>query len=132
MVLRPRAKLTLIMRTGSIRFCTGRGSYFLQVSSEVEPRQLSGTLYECELVVIPAGAPRKLGMTRDDLTNISACVPCIQSTHHMVYRVGSLECSDADVEFDFAKRQCDRLQCWRSSTAEVLLGPLIRGNEAVW
>jgi len=42
------------------------------VTSFVGPEQLSGALYGCHLVLIPAGVPRKPGMTRDDLFNINA------------------------------------------------------------
>ncbi len=34
--------------------------------------ELAEALTGCELVVIPAGVPRKPGMTRDDLFNINA------------------------------------------------------------
>jgi malate dehydrogenase len=43
-----------------------------QVSSFVGDGELEGCLKGCELVVIPAGVPRKPGMTRDDLFNINA------------------------------------------------------------
>lgn len=43
-----------------------------QVSSYVGDSELEGCLKGCELVVIPAGVPRKPGMTRDDLFNINA------------------------------------------------------------
>ena len=42
------------------------------MSSFVGQEQLSGALYGADLVVIPAGVPRKPGMTRDDLFNINA------------------------------------------------------------
>jgi malate dehydrogenase len=42
------------------------------VTSWVGPEQLSAALYGCHLVLIPAGVPRKPGMTRDDLFNINA------------------------------------------------------------
>ena len=42
------------------------------MSSHVGAAQLSSALYGCDLVVIPAGVPRKPGMTRDDLFNINA------------------------------------------------------------
>eukprot|EP00775_Hariotina_reticulata_P005942 gene5942-6181_t len=42
------------------------------VSSFVGDGELEGCLKGCELVVIPAGVPRKPGMTRDDLFNINA------------------------------------------------------------
>lgn len=36
------------------------------------PEQLGAALTGCQLVIIPAGVPRKPGMTRDDLFNINA------------------------------------------------------------
>ena len=36
------------------------------------PDQLAAALAGCDLVIIPAGVPRKPGMTRDDLFNINA------------------------------------------------------------
>jgi len=42
------------------------------VTAYVGSEQLSGALYGADLVVIPAGVPRKPGMTRDDLFNINA------------------------------------------------------------
>ena len=51
-----------------------------QVRSYVGPEKLAGALYGCDLVLIPAGVPRKPGMTRDDLFNINAGVlPCSRS-----------------------------------------------------
>ena len=44
----------------------------LQVTSHLGPEQLSSALYNSHLVIIPAGVPRKPGMTRDDLFNINA------------------------------------------------------------
>ena len=43
-----------------------------QVTSHTGPEKLPEALYNCALVVIPAGVPRKPGMTRDDLFNINA------------------------------------------------------------
>ena len=43
-----------------------------QVSKHTGPEKLPEALYGCALVVIPAGVPRKPGMTRDDLFNINA------------------------------------------------------------
>lgn len=37
-----------------------------------EPEKLRAALKDCEIVIIPAGVPRKPGMTRDDLFNINA------------------------------------------------------------
>lgn len=44
----------------------------LQVTSHLGPDQLPNALYNSHLVIIPAGVPRKPGMTRDDLFNINA------------------------------------------------------------
>lgn len=46
-----------------------------QVTSFTGPEKLPEALYGCALVVIPAGIPRKPGMTRDDLFNINASEP---------------------------------------------------------
>ena len=43
-----------------------------KVSGHVGAAQLGEALEGAELVVIPAGVPRKPGMTRDDLFNINA------------------------------------------------------------
>ena len=43
-----------------------------RVSSHSGPNQLPQALYGAHIVVIPAGVPRKPGMTRDDLFNINA------------------------------------------------------------
>lgn len=43
-----------------------------QVTSHLGPEQLPNALYNSHLVIIPAGVPRKPGMTRDDLFNINA------------------------------------------------------------
>jgi hypothetical protein len=43
-----------------------------QVTGFTGPESLGAALYGCQLVVIPAGVPRKPGMTRDDLFNINA------------------------------------------------------------
>ena len=43
-----------------------------QVKGFTGPEQLAQALQGAELVVIPAGVPRKPGMTRDDLFNINA------------------------------------------------------------
>jgi hypothetical protein len=44
----------------------------VQVKGYVGTEQLGAALTGCDLVVIPAGVPRKPGMTRDDLFNINA------------------------------------------------------------
>jgi len=45
-----------------------------KVTGHVGPEQLKASLEGCELVVIPAGVPRKPGMTRDDLFNTNASI----------------------------------------------------------
>ncbi len=42
------------------------------VTGHVGPEQLEDSLKGCSLVIIPAGMPRKPGMTRDDLFNVNA------------------------------------------------------------
>ena len=44
----------------------------MQVTGYAGPDQLAAALAGCDLVIIPAGVPRKPGMTRDDLFNINA------------------------------------------------------------
>ncbi|KAF5835579.1 malate dehydrogenase [Dunaliella salina] len=44
------------------------------IKGYVGPDQLPEALQGCDLVVIPAGIPRKPGMTRDDLFNINASI----------------------------------------------------------
>jgi len=43
-----------------------------KVSGFTGPDQLKTALADCDVVVVPAGVPRKPGMTRDDLFNINA------------------------------------------------------------
>lgn len=45
---------------------------FCQVSAYTGAAELAAALKDVDLVVIPAGVPRKPGMTRDDLFNINA------------------------------------------------------------
>merc|ERR1712071_671676 len=45
-----------------------------KVQGFVGPDQLKASLEGCEVVIIPAGVPRKPGMTRDDLFNINASI----------------------------------------------------------
>lgn len=45
-----------------------------KVSAHQGPEQLAEALTGCEVVVIPAGVPRKPGMTRDDLFNTNASI----------------------------------------------------------
>ena len=47
-----------------------------QVRSYVGAEKLPAALFGADLVLIPAGVPRKPGMTRDDLFNINAGAPC--------------------------------------------------------
>lgn len=44
----------------------------IKVSGHTGPEELAGALKGADLVIIPAGVPRKPGMTRDDLFNINA------------------------------------------------------------
>ena len=44
----------------------------VKVAAYTGPDELAGALSGCDLVIIPAGVPRKPGMTRDDLFNINA------------------------------------------------------------
>lgn len=46
--------------------------FLFQVSAHTGPEELEAALTGAELVIIPAGVPRKPGMTRDDLFNINA------------------------------------------------------------
>lgn len=45
-----------------------------QVSGHLGPQQLKDSLEGCQVAVIPAGVPRKPGMTRDDLFNTNASI----------------------------------------------------------
>ncbi|XP_070768567.1 malate dehydrogenase, mitochondrial isoform X2 [Enoplosus armatus] len=45
-----------------------------QVTGHMGPDQLDAALKGCDVVVIPAGVPRKPGMTRDDLFNTNATI----------------------------------------------------------
>ncbi|CAB1446868.1 unnamed protein product [Pleuronectes platessa] len=45
-----------------------------QVTGHMGPDQLDAALQGCDVVVIPAGVPRKPGMTRDDLFNTNATI----------------------------------------------------------
>jgi malate dehydrogenase len=46
--------------------------YLLEPQGFEGPDQLADALKGCDLVIIPAGVPRKPGMTRDDLFKVSA------------------------------------------------------------
>ena len=48
--------------------------YALQAKGYTGADELAEALTGCDLVVIPAGVPRKPGMTRDDLFNINASI----------------------------------------------------------
>jgi len=45
-----------------------------KVTSHQGPDELKGALEGCDVVAIPAGVPRKPGMTRDDLFNTNASI----------------------------------------------------------
>ncbi|XP_068614851.1 malate dehydrogenase, mitochondrial [Brachionichthys hirsutus] len=45
-----------------------------KVTGHLGPEQLAAALKGCDVVVIPAGVPRKPGMTRDDLFNTNATI----------------------------------------------------------
>ncbi|MEE6513719.1 hypothetical protein FKM82_021509 [Ascaphus truei] len=45
-----------------------------KVTGYLGPEQLPESLKDCDVVVIPAGVPRKPGMTRDDLFNTNATI----------------------------------------------------------
>jgi len=45
-----------------------------KVQGFVGPDQLKASLEGCQVIIIPAGVPRKPGMTRDDLFNINASI----------------------------------------------------------
>jgi malate dehydrogenase len=49
----------------------------VRVKGYTGPSQLQDALRACQLVVIPAGVPRKPGMTRDDLFNINAGIVAV-------------------------------------------------------
>lgn len=51
-----------------------------KVSSHVGPEELHNSLVGCDIVVIPAGVPRKPGMTRDDLFTVNATIVADLST----------------------------------------------------
>jgi len=57
--------------------CGTRARLGAQVRSYVGAEKLPAALYGADLVLIPAGVPRKPGMTRDDLFNINAGAPCV-------------------------------------------------------
>lgn len=64
-----------------------------QVTCHTGPDSLSGALYGAHLVIIPAGVPRKPGMTRDDLFNINAGMRWLCMGTHIVqqtYRCDSV------------------------------------------
>jgi hypothetical protein len=50
------------------------------------PDALADALKGCDLVIIPAGVPRKPGMTRDDLFKASRAVPRLPSLTHRLQR----------------------------------------------
>ncbi len=80
----------------------------MQVTSHLGPEQLPNALYNSHLVIIPAGVPRKPGMTRDDLFNINAgksmnchafevllaCMPAICCADCLRARMNVVYCAD--------------------------------------
>ena len=56
----------------------------VRVTSALGQEQLGNALYGSDLVIIPAGVPRKPGMTRDDLFNINAGALHAVAGHYQV------------------------------------------------
>ena len=52
--------------------CQSQALLYVQTTGHTGKDRLGEALYGCHLVLIPAGVPRKPGMTRDDLFNINA------------------------------------------------------------
>ena len=48
--------------------------WFYSICNQIGDDQLKDSLVGAEIVVIPAGVPRKPGMTRDDLFNTNASI----------------------------------------------------------
>ena len=65
---------SLFSSFGTITFlqCTSRITASVQVKGYTGPDELAGALEGADVVLIPAGVPRKPGMTRQDLFNINA------------------------------------------------------------
>ena len=59
----------MFMRQKTVKKCK-----YYQVSGFVGKEGLEASLAGAEIVVIPAGVPRKPGMTRDDLFNTNASI----------------------------------------------------------
>jgi len=61
-----------VVNTAGVKADVSHINTVARVRAFTGPAQLSDALSGCDLVVIPAGVPRKPGMTRDDLFNINA------------------------------------------------------------
>lgn len=77
------------------KLSTVKQHFDVQVTSHLGPEQLPNALYNSHLVIIPAGVPRKPGMTRDDLFNINAgkSVSCHASEVLLDY-MHAVHCAD--------------------------------------
>lgn len=71
--------------------------------------QLGKALEGCDLVIIPAGVPRKPGMTRDDLFNINAGIVKSLATAIAKY---CPHVSSSCRLFDFESAILSRIFCW--------------------
>lgn len=83
----------------------------MQVTGYEGAEQLAAALKGADLVVIPAGVPRKPGMTRDDLFNTNAGIvkglaeaagkncpnvsPCMHALSGLSMRYGATQCGRA-------------------------------------
>ncbi|MCI4387920.1 hypothetical protein PGIGA_G00079560 [Pangasianodon gigas] len=65
---------TRLEDVGVTTFRQPRALFIHNLSGFIGADQLSAALKGCEVVVIPAGVPRKPGMTRDDLFNTNATI----------------------------------------------------------
>jgi malate dehydrogenase len=63
-----------IVNTPGVAADIGHISTPAKVTGHVGPEQLADAVKGCDLVLIPAGVPRKPGMTRDDLFNTNASI----------------------------------------------------------
>lgn len=63
-----------VVRTPGVAADISHCSTPAKVSGFVGPDEIGKSLTGCDLVVIPAGVPRKPGMTRDDLFNTNASI----------------------------------------------------------
>lgn len=64
----------IVVRTPGVAADISHCSTPAKVSGHVGPDEMSKALEGCDVVVIPAGVPRKPGMTRDDLFNTNASI----------------------------------------------------------